>query len=160
MGYHTDFEGSFQLSKPATEQQIAYLNRFSYTRRVKRDVTILKETQGGAYGLNDEYGVEGEFFVGECEKSINEINRTPSTQPGRWCDWVLTEDGTYRQWNGGEKFYNYVEWLEYLINNFFVKWGIELNGEVYWYGEDKDDLGKIEVENNKVTTKFGKIEYK
>ena len=86
MGYHTDFEGSFQLSKPATEQQIAYLNRFSYTRRVKRDVTILKETQGGAYGLNDEYGVEGEFFVGECEKSIIDINRPPSTQPGLWCD--------------------------------------------------------------------------
>ena len=160
MGYHTDFEGSFQLSKLATEQQIAYLNRFSQTRRVKRDVTILKETQGGSYGLNDEYGNEGEYFVGECEKSIIDINRPPSTQPGLWCDWVLTEDGTYLQWNGGEKFYNYVEWLEYLINNFFVKWGIELNGEVYWYGEDKDDIGKIEVENNKVVTKFGTIEYK
>ncbi len=160
MGYHTDFEGSFELSKPAIDQQVAYLNRFSDTRRVKRDVSILKETQGGAYGFNDEYGAEGEFFVGECEKSIIDINRPPSTQPGLWCDWVLTEDGKYLQWNGGEKFYNYVEWLEYLINNFFVKWGIELNGEVYWYGEDKDDLGKIEVENNKVTTKFGLIEYK
>ena len=160
MGYHTDFEGRFQLSKPATEQQIAYLNRFSETRRVKRDVNILKETQGVAYSFNDEYGIEGEYFVGECEKSIININRPPSTQPGLWCDWVLTEDGTYLQWNGGEKFYNYVEWLEYLINNFFVKWGIELNGEVYWYGEDKDDLGKIEVENNKVVTKFGSIEYK
>jgi len=40
--------------------------------------------------------------------------------------------------------------LKYLINNFFEEWGIKLNGEVTWIGEDSNDRGKIVVEDNKV----------
>lgn len=71
------------------------------------------------------------------------------SQPSLWCQWTLTDNETL-EWDGGEKFYHYVEWLKYLINNFFEEWGIKLNGVVFWEGEDSNDKGKIVVENNKV----------
>ena len=37
------------------------------------------------------------------------------------------------------------------IDNFFEKWGIKLNGTIKWKGENMNDIGKIVVENNKVT---------
>lgn len=161
MGYTTDFRGSFTLSKPATPEQIEYLNRFSYTRRMKRDVEILNEQYKGEFGLPGVgYGQEGEFFCkrdgdfGQSkDDSIIDSNQAPSTQPGLWCQWVLNEEGTELEWDGGEKFYCYVEWLDYLIENFFKRWGIQLSGKVKWQGEDMDDRGVIELEDNQMSVK-------
>lgn len=58
-------------------------------------------------------------------------------------------------WDGCEKFYFYIEWLEYLIENFLKPWGYKLNGSVSWRGELFSDIGVITVENNKVTTRKG-----
>lgn len=80
-------------------------------------------------------------------------------QPGLWCQWTINEDGTCLEWDGGEKFYNYVEWLEYLIQHFFDKWGVKLNGEITWEGEDSGDMGKIVVVDNVVTVKVARITY-
>jgi hypothetical protein len=62
-------------------------------------------------------------------------------------------------WNNAEKFYEYVEWMRYLIEHFLAPWGYVLNGEVTWQGEDDHDMGKIILENNTVTTKKGRISY-
>ena len=112
------------------------------------------------------YGNEGEYFVGagghagqDRDASVIEYNSPPSSQPGLWLQWVLNEDGTQLKWDGNEKFYGYVEWLKYLINHFFEPWGIKLNGEVEWTGEDRNDIGKIVVSNNVVEVKEGKIIY-
>lgn len=80
-------------------------------------------------------------------------------QPGLWCQWEIVDDGTTLQWDGGEKFYDYVEWLKYLIEHFFSKWDVLLNGEIGWEGEDPDDRGKIVVTDNKVKVKRVKITY-
>lgn len=83
-------------------------------------------------------------------------------QPGLWCQWVIEEpiEGEqYLVWDGGEKFYNYVEWLKYLINHFFEPWGIKLNGTIEWEGEDPKDRGRIIVTDNMVKTQIGKIVY-
>lgn len=80
-------------------------------------------------------------------------------QPGLWCQWIISEDGTQLEWDGGEKFYNYIEWLEYYISHFFKKWGIKLNGEIEWQGEDHSDKGIIVVRNNKVRTVSTKKEF-
>jgi hypothetical protein len=40
-----------------------------------------------------------------------------------------------------------------MIENFFIPWGIVLNGEVKWRGEDWDDNGIIEVVNNSINIK-------
>lgn len=102
------------------------------------------------------------------DSSVLDYNRPPSTQPGLWCQWVARWDhepggehptGTVIEHDGGEKFYNYVEWVEYLILKILDPWGVKLNGEVYWYGEDPDDRGLIVVENNVVSTKLGRIVY-
>jgi hypothetical protein len=71
-------------------------------------------------------------------------------QPGLWCQWEIEAEGEKLCWNGGEKFYDYIEWLRYLIDRFFEPWGCKLNGEIEWSGEDSNDKGKIRVKNNKV----------
>ena len=59
---------------------------------------------------------------------------------------LLTAEGI--QWSGAEKFYDYVEWLQYLIDNFLKPWGYVLNGEVNWQGEREEDIGTILVASN------------
>ncbi len=72
--------------------------------------------------------------------------------PGIWCQWVPSEDGNYIQWDEGEKFYEYTEWLQWLIANFFQPKGYTLEGVVDWEGEEQGDVGKIIVKDNKVAT--------
>lgn len=79
--------------------------------------------------------------------------------PSFYCQWIPTADGWGLEWDGGEKFYNYVGWLEHLIKKFFIPWGIKLNGEIEWEGEESGDLGKIIVTNNVVEVKEGRVVY-
>jgi hypothetical protein len=108
----------------------------------------------------------GAYFVGgsgfadqDDDDSIIDHNLPPEGQPGLWCQWVPNEEGTTIEWDGGEKFYGYVEWLRYLIHHFLGKWGYVLSGEVEWQGEDGRDRGKIVVVNNEVTSKKGRVVY-
>lgn len=71
-------------------------------------------------------------------------------KPSNYCQWVPNEEGTAILWDQNEKFYNYVEWIEYLIKHFFEPWGVKLNGSVEWYGEESDDRGLIKVKDNVV----------
>lgn len=89
----------------------------------------------------------------------NEYIQSGKCQPGLWCGWTVTDDGTQLKWDGGEKFYEYVLWLHYLISHFFNVWGVKLNGEIFWEGEDSEDMGKIEVVNSVITVKNAKITY-
>ena len=144
MGYTTDFKGGFKINKPLREGLKNYLTKFSETRRMKRK-------------LDDKFGVEGEFYVDgggyagqDRESNIIDYNSPPKTQPGLWCQWIPNEDGTEIVWDGGEKFYEYVAWLEYIIKNFLEPEGYVLNGEVYFQGEYSNDNGVIVVTYNKV----------
>jgi hypothetical protein len=73
-------------------------------------------------------------------------------QPGLWCQWTVSEKGDEIVWDEGEKFYEYINWLKYIINNFIGPWGYILNGIVEWSGEEQGDVGRIVVTNNAVTT--------
>lgn len=221
MGYTTDFSGSFSLSKQPTPEQVAYINAFASTRRVKRNAEITKTLPDPireAVGLP--VGIDGGYYVGDNESGklimgkgipedkddiidgntppgqpshdetrhlpfetswaqLQERIKSPEVQPGLWCQWVLEKEESEERWNnakqaydhvpndsewllrwdGGEKFYNYVEWLNYLIHNFFNVWGIKISGEVSWEGEDSSDLGLIVVEDSVVTVKEGKVVY-
>ena len=167
MGYHTDFTGEINISPPLSDEQITYINTFSSTRRMARNESILASMPDpvrDAVGLP--VGQQGEFYVGSTsdfgqtrDKSIIDFNLSPKSQPGLWCDWEVSDDGKYLEWNGSEKFYGYVEWLEYMNKNFFTPWKKDLNGEIKWEGEDSSDKGVIVVENNNVKALEGD-EYK
>jgi len=148
IGYSTDFIGKLAFNKPLAEEDREFLKKFSETRRMARNV-------------DEKYGEEGEFYVeGEDgdwghgqgrESNIIDYNRPPKTQPSLWCQWIPSEDGKYLEWDGGEKFYNYVEWLMYIIANITAPRGYILSGVIEWQGEDEEDTGRIIVENNNVT---------
>lgn len=153
MGYTTEFSGKFTFDKPLDNKTLTFLQKFNDTRRMARNV---KE-----YGIEGELYVDGKGFAGQDhEDNIIDYNRPPSTQPSLWCQWRPTDDGEALQWDGGEKFYAYVEWLEYLIKNIITPAGYTLNGTVHWQGEEIGDIGNIVVINNKVKTIEGKRELK
>jgi hypothetical protein len=156
MGYTTNFRGALTLTPLPTKEQFFYIKSFSYTRKVRRDVKKLKDEFGGLFGLDGEYGIDGEYYVGDEDVAVIDINTPPITQPGLYCQWTLNEedpDHIVLEWDGGEKFYNYIEWLKYLIENFFKRWGIKLNGAIEWRGEMWDDHGKIKVKDNIIKIK-------
>jgi hypothetical protein len=154
MGYTTTFDGTFNLNKRLLDTEAIYLLEFSRTRRMKRNPAILQSIPDPARAaVNLPVGEEGCYFVNQqwdedSEVSIVDYNRPPKTQPGLWCKWVPTADGGGIKWNGVEKFYDYIEWLQYLIENFIEPWGYVLRGEVNWQGEREEDTGMIRVENN------------
>lgn len=156
MGYSTEFNGSLTFNKPVTEELKNYINKFANVRHMKRNVNKLKEVhpnwQNECY--KGDLGYEGEFFIGGTgfmgqgdDKDIIDHNNPPYEVPGLWCQWIIN-DNDELEWDGGEKFYNYVEWLDYLIDTFFEPEGYILNGTIEFQGEDSDDCGYIKVTNN------------
>jgi hypothetical protein len=144
MGYTTDFRGQFDFNMELDDETYEFLIKLNQTRRMKRD-------------LPPEYGEEGEFYVdggghaGQArEDNIIDYNRPPGTQPGLWCQWEPSEDKLHLGWDGGEKFYYYTEWLEYLIEKILATKGYILNGVVQYRGEEIDDYGIITIFNNQV----------
>ena len=157
MGYTTDFTGSFKVSKPG---------RKFLDEKTRTFLVDLNETRRMARKMDKKYGVEGEFFVkgkGMCgqdhDDNIIDYNVPPKTQPGLWCQWTPNEDGSEIEWDGGEKFYCYVEWLQYIIDNVLEPKDYKLNGEVEYQGEDPEDFGMIVVKDNVIKNKKGKRVY-
>lgn len=152
MGYHTDFSGNFLLNKPLDDETFTFLTKFSNTLRTKRSFP------------NNKYGIDGEFFVDgigymgqDNDESVINGNQPPSTQPSLWCQWIPTQDRMGIEWDGGEKFYEYIDWIKYLINNFLAPKGYVLNGSVMWNGEDAGDVGTIAITENIVEILYGRI---
>ncbi|MDI6976083.1 hypothetical protein [Serratia sp. Se-RSBMAAmG] len=164
MGYNTDFSGAFALTPALNEKQVAYLKAFSESRRMKRDAhkcSHISDPLREAVGLP--VGIDGEFCVFSAadgnlgqnkDSSILDYNHPANTQPyySLWCKWEPSQDGTKIQWDGAEKFYEYTEWIKYINENFLKRWGITINGEVKWRGEDFDDVGIIYAQNGHIFT--------
>jgi hypothetical protein len=54
------------------------------------------------------------------------------------------------EWDGGEKFYEYEDWLKYLIAKILAPKGYSLAGSVEFQGEDSDDHGWLNTNNGSV----------
>lgn len=104
-------------------------------------------------------GYDGGDF-NERYKENERREKAGECQPGLWCQWIPGPDNSYIEWDGNEKFYNYIEWIKYLVTHFLAPWGYKVNGEVEWQGEDREDIGKIIITDNVVAIKDGYIEFK
>jgi hypothetical protein len=162
MGYTTKFDGIFTLNERLFDSEVLYLLEFSRTRRCKRNVAILQNIPDSAReSVGLPLGEDGGYFVNQKwdeehdEISVVDYNKPPRGQPGLWCQWIPTPDGRGIHWDGGEKFYHYIAWLQYLIIHFLEPWGYCVEGEVKWTGEDPSDTGVIKVKNNKIVSPAG-----
>lgn len=170
MGYTTDFEGRISVYPPLNVFEITYLNKFCDTRRMR--------TEHGPYWV-DQPGFAGQDKTPE----VIDYNSPPEGQPGLWCHWIPTQDGRYIEWDGGEKFYDSLEWMEYIIEHFLKPGAIVstmtnrcptcgrsdesqfdeftfdhvLNGMIEAQGEDPDDKWRLYVNDNIVSRKDAKI---
>jgi hypothetical protein len=93
-------------------------------------------------------GLDGEFFTGDCPGDPY----PPSPIPTIKCPWSYTLDETGRITHitctpGDEEAVHVrVEWLKYLLGNFFISWSYVLSGVVRWrWGEES---GAIVLRNN------------
>lgn len=164
MGYSTDFTGGFDIVKVREDAMdfdrlAGYVNRFADVRHMKRDNDVIKGffRAWPLLGFEGDLGRDGEFFVGglgfcgqDDDPSVVDHNRPGGSCPGLWCHWVV--EGKKLTWDGGEKFYNYTEWLYYLMANFFGPAGYAIEGTVEYQGDDFGDRGTITVRNGEVVS--------
>ena len=161
MGYNTCFEGSINIDKPVDEETKKLLHGLNTTRRMKRNVNKLAELLNiSVENCIELYGDQGQLYFnndGEMGQSITKdivnYNDPPTSQPGLWCNWRLNEQNNTIEWDEGDKFYDFIEWMEYLVKILSNR-GYILNGQISWEGEDCDDTGTITVENHKVSSKY------
>lgn len=171
MGYTTEFSGEIEVSPPLNEAERAYLRRFATSRRMDRERGPYYAEPGSDYGQGD-------------RSDVKDGNTPPEGQPGLWCQWVPTEDGSGIEWDQGEKFYNAEEWMAYLIDT-FLKPGCTVereleegnlpdliaaqfadftfdhacNGQIEADGEKPDDFWLLEVKDNVVSARNGRVAY-
>jgi len=153
MGYHTEFSGELTLTPALSPAQVAYLQAFAASRRTRRDATRLRsDAVREAVGLP--VGRDGAFYVGDDEEAVLDYNNPPADQPGLWCQWVPSDDGTTLGttlgWDEGEKFYEYVDWMRYLVEHFLQPWGVQARGRIEWRGEEWRDTGALVVDGYEV----------
>lgn len=165
MGYHTEFHGAVTVTPPMNPHEIAYLRRFADTRRMDREL--------GPYYCGR--GLAGQAW----EPDIRDYNKPGSDQPGLWCKWVPTDDGSRIEWNRAEKFYDADEWMAYLIRTFLMPGALlaaesaapvagryyapefahftfdhTVNGMIHAVGEAPDDVWELVVTGNVVTALY------
>ena len=149
MGYQTEFEGRIEIVPALNAEEIAYLIKFSETRRMDRE--------NGPYFVDG----EGAWGQGNGPDAVYNHNNPHPSQPGLWCKWAPTEDGTALEWNEHEKFYDSAEWMQYLMDHFvgytpaakaelpFLQ-GHTCNGTISAQGEDPGDSWLLAVKDNQV----------
>lgn len=152
MGYHTEFEGSVEVSPPLSPEEVAFINAFCGTRRMKRE--------------------KGPYFVGGLgcfgqmhEADVIDYNTPPDGQPSVWCQWKASPDGSRIEWDEETKFYEAPKWMAYLIEHFlgpapiakaelpFLSGGHVLDGVITAQGEIPDDRWELVVERGVVSVR-------
>lgn len=109
MGYTTDFVGWVQVDPPLNASETDYLRAFNRTRRWDRPA--------GPYVVLPHPLADDEPEAGAGRDAYN---RPAPGEPGLWCPWTATIDGTALAFDGTEKAYGATRWLEYLILTFLT----------------------------------------
>ena len=128
------------------------VNHLQMTRRMMRS----------RYINGKDYGIDGQYFGDETRYDGSgkyqwktyyqgkpfRCNVPPRTQFIFFLRWTFDETNQTIVWDQGEKFYYYIEWLIYLINNIFHPRGYVLSGEIKWQGEYDNDFGVISIDDD------------
>ena len=153
MGYTTTFTGSVTVTPPLNPVEVSYLQSFNDSRRMAR--------------AKGPYFVRGGGDRGQArDPDITDYNNPPEGQPGLWCGWRPSDDGTSIGWDGVEKFYFAEAWMTYLIEHFLATpayasghaevderlagftFDHVLNGVIHAQGEEEDDTWDLIVRDN------------
>lgn len=142
MGYTTEFSGSFYVKNGKTidEKTIRLLRAFDHNShdyaQVKKEFQIFltEMKSNGTLDPNEPYEENHDGYNQWTIQNLRYFGR---------------EFQSIR-WDGVEKFYGYVAWLEHIIKYLFAPSGYIIEGNVKYFGEDDYDMGFIKVENNVV----------
>lgn len=93
-------------------------------------------------------------------EAFSNVDHRDEDMPGFYCQWVpdtLADGTSIIRWDYGEKFYDYVEWIQWLIENKLAPKGYVLNGTCQWQGEESSDMGQIQITDNVVELRYPTI---
>jgi hypothetical protein len=76
----------------------------------------------------------------------------PRPCPDSYLQWIPIASLDALIWDGGEKFYNYIEWLQWICT-WLRGLGIDSNGRIAWDGEEQGDVGMLVVGHGVVTAR-------
>jgi hypothetical protein len=102
----------------------------------------------GQFELNKQLSLDD---YNELKHLGEDYNEPTDNQPDSYCQWIPTENGKGIEWNDGEKFYRYEEWLQWIIDNILKPRGYELSGSVDYQGEEVGDVGQLVIVDGKVS---------
>ena len=155
MGYSTFFCGRFELVPALTPSQVAtigelYNHRHSLASSRDDEPLLRLPYEAPLMGNMSELAPVGRSpshatYTG-CEKGMAWSGPFPSA----YCQWTVTSDGSYLEWDGGEKFYGYELWLRFLIEHFFKPWNVAVTGAIEFEGEDGVERGTIFAHGDRV----------
>ncbi|MFW5419232.1 hypothetical protein J0910_21675 [Nocardiopsis sp. CNT-189] len=174
MGYTTAFIGQVTVTPPLNEHEVAYLTKFSRTRRVDRGngPYYVEDASGSATRDASGYATRGaSSYATEHAADVRDFDRPPEGQPELWCKWVPSGDGAAIGWDESEKFYGAEEWMRYLIDHFLrpgahaqadpgpvppaefagFTFDHSVSGVIEAEGEDLEDRWHLVVADNRVT---------
>jgi hypothetical protein len=107
MGYTTDFLGHIDITPSLNEHEAAYLSAFRHSRHWDRP--------GGPYDVAaNPFAEDGRGVDRDAYNSLGQ------GKPQLYCQWEVCWDGCCLTFDGGEKFYQPIRWLRYLIDHFLV----------------------------------------
>lgn len=109
---------------------------------------------------------QGEFELDkkateEMKNQMKEIDVNNETIKNSINCWKFSDDGKQIIWNEEiRECYDYIAWIQYIVDKLIIPNGYVLNGEMHWHGEDYADMWKlITIKNNRIIVYEGKIVY-
>lgn len=79
--------------------------------------------------------------------------------PSIHCDFEVNSDATGLVWNGSEKTYEAIDWIQLICDDFLDEFGVLANGSLVANGESRGDVWRLDVKDNVVTRVEGRFEF-
>ena len=171
----TELEGYFKVNKPLDEETQFIIRGLRHGMSHRRDSQQLANHLGISLEVCfKNYGVDGQLYMEDNDIAVmprqrHEEERIPN-QPSTRFSWKYFPEEQAIRWDRSEKFYCYVEWIQYLIDYVLAPRGYVLNGHVETFNDadngadqrdyydeedfaraaDNDLYGYIDIEDNVV----------